>query len=271
MPSHGEERYILEGHEGELQRLADQHDVLTYASDNKLVFAPVDFSQPGLRILDSGCADGLWLRRLQASLGAQHEYIGTDINPKFFPKQAQPGITLQVQSITQDWPEDWTSTFDYVHQRSTLIGAGKVSTVEECIERLVKLVKPGGWIEFFESDLNQVRPNGPVMDQLMDVTKTLFDMLGVGYGYTARIRPALEKAGLIDIQEVTIDAVYGAGCDDPEIVGKGMTSMTSAGNAIYKAAKGESDSLKEFTEELHEELAARGGRLPCKVVWARKP
>lgn len=49
----------MEGVEGELQRLADQHAVLKHAM-GALTVAPVDFSRPNLRILDSGTADGIF-------------------------------------------------------------------------------------------------------------------------------------------------------------------------------------------------------------------
>lgn len=45
------------GHTAELQRLTDQHAIVTDAL-NGLLLAPVDFSKPGLKILDSATADG---------------------------------------------------------------------------------------------------------------------------------------------------------------------------------------------------------------------
>lgn len=53
-----QERYVMEKNNGELRRLGDQHAVLKSAMGT-LVLAPVDFSKPGLRILDSGTADGI--------------------------------------------------------------------------------------------------------------------------------------------------------------------------------------------------------------------
>ena len=41
----------------ELKRLADNHETIKDTM-GKLVLAPVDFSKPGLRILDSACANG---------------------------------------------------------------------------------------------------------------------------------------------------------------------------------------------------------------------
>ena len=45
------------GHTRELQRLSDNHAVFKDAMGG-LLFAPVDLSKPGLRVLDSATADG---------------------------------------------------------------------------------------------------------------------------------------------------------------------------------------------------------------------
>lgn len=52
------EHYVMEENEGELERLKNQHIVLKN-SMGTLLCAPVDFVTPGLRILDSGTADGV--------------------------------------------------------------------------------------------------------------------------------------------------------------------------------------------------------------------
>lgn len=47
------------GYQEEIDRLTDNHLVYTDAAGGKLSFAPIDWQQPGLRILDSATADGL--------------------------------------------------------------------------------------------------------------------------------------------------------------------------------------------------------------------
>ena len=49
--------FIMETTEAAVYRLTNQHEAIT-GSTGKLVFAPVDFTKPGLRILDSATADG---------------------------------------------------------------------------------------------------------------------------------------------------------------------------------------------------------------------
>ena len=46
------------GHKAELERLANQHAYFKHALDGQLVQAPIDLSQPGLKILDCATADG---------------------------------------------------------------------------------------------------------------------------------------------------------------------------------------------------------------------
>lgn len=48
----------LEDNVSEQVRLEDQHETVIRAMGGKPLFAPVDLSRPGLKILDSGCANG---------------------------------------------------------------------------------------------------------------------------------------------------------------------------------------------------------------------
>lgn len=59
------EEYLLPDAEREVQRLTDQDALIVYAMNNKRIIAPLDTSRPGLKILDSGTADGEWLSPLR--------------------------------------------------------------------------------------------------------------------------------------------------------------------------------------------------------------
>lgn len=62
------ENYLLPDAEKEVQRLTDQDSAIVYAMNNKRIVAPLDFSRPGLKILDSGTADGKCLSPLKTIL-----------------------------------------------------------------------------------------------------------------------------------------------------------------------------------------------------------
>jgi 2-polyprenyl-3-methyl-5-hydroxy-6-metoxy-1,4-benzoquinol methylase len=52
-------KYVLEGSHAEVERLQKQHLWFQSTLKNQIVFAPVDLKQPGFRVLDVGCADGM--------------------------------------------------------------------------------------------------------------------------------------------------------------------------------------------------------------------
>jgi hypothetical protein len=56
-PEHAS-NYFLPANDAEAERLLMQHTVLIDALDNQIVCVPLNFSEPGLKILDSGTADG---------------------------------------------------------------------------------------------------------------------------------------------------------------------------------------------------------------------
>lgn len=58
---------FIEKNQDETFQLSEQHDVFKASMGGKLVIAPVDFSKPGLRILDCGTADGMMPNLRKAS------------------------------------------------------------------------------------------------------------------------------------------------------------------------------------------------------------
>lgn len=50
--------YILEESRREVERLQKQHTWINGYLEGRIVFAPVDLSNPKLKVLDVGCADG---------------------------------------------------------------------------------------------------------------------------------------------------------------------------------------------------------------------
>ncbi|KAI8168764.1 Methyltransferase psoC [Colletotrichum sp. SAR 10_70] len=67
--------YLLRETKREIERLRKQHQWFQGCLDNKIVFAPVDLSDPSLKVLDVGCADetlapGGWLQIQEMDLSA---------------------------------------------------------------------------------------------------------------------------------------------------------------------------------------------------------
>ncbi|KAK3648258.1 hypothetical protein LTR56_007671 [Elasticomyces elasticus] len=88
----------LDNNQSEQQRLEGQHEVIIHAMGGKPLYTPIDLSKPNLRILDSGGANGRWIRDLRASwLPAQHQYVCTDVVPSIFPSDPPDDTSYLVE------------------------------------------------------------------------------------------------------------------------------------------------------------------------------
>lgn len=186
-------------------------------------------------------AIGLWLREDQQSVGnfsGTHEYVGTDIVSAFFPKLVAPGFVFHKQSITKDWPQTWEHSFDYVHQRLTLAGAAQ-TPVADYVARLVRLVRPGGWIELVEADFSGPSTNGPVMRQFETMMRHFLDAVGVGLEYGRPLKAYLQSTELHNVYERIFDIPYGAACKDAEIAKKSVAHLVTASKGLMEFTQGE--------------------------------
>ncbi|KAI0471151.1 hypothetical protein F4859DRAFT_522428 [Xylaria cf. heliscus] len=200
--------YFLPVNLAEAERLMAQHLVLIDALDGRIVLPRIDLEQPGLKILDSGTADGFsghWISELRKTLPSPdiHTYVGTDINPSLFPKTLPPDTSF-------------------------------------C---LFALLKPAGWIQLVEAE-QEGPESGPVFQEFLDLVRGLFTATGAGWHYAKEIRQWLEEAGAVDVDEYVVDMAFGAKNPDkylaeisavptPDlvdtlIVGGGPAGLTSA-------------------------------------------
>jgi hypothetical protein len=114
-----------DGNRSEVQRLRDQHDTILNAmgGEDSLILPPIDLKKPGLRILDSGCADGAWLFDVRASASTPHEYFGTDIDDGLYPTEHPKDMHFQNHSFKETFPKELLGTCDFVHQRLVIAAA----------------------------------------------------------------------------------------------------------------------------------------------------
>ncbi|RWA09821.1 hypothetical protein EKO27_g5297 [Xylaria grammica] len=269
------EKYVMRENEGELERLANHHEIISHYIGG-LVLAPVDLSQPNLRILDSGTADGLWLRELKSSTAIEnpHTYIGTDINESFFPFPPPRNLFFHVQSITRPWPDNWHGTFDYVHQRLTLPGAGPVP-IATCVSNLARLVKPGGWVELMEADFTGSSSNGPAAKLFEKLMAKFLDTIGVGFTYARTLPSLLENAGLENVQHKSFVIEYGAACPDEALGAKGISHLLSTSVGMLAFLKGlpgkdVDGEISRLPETLDEELKSRGACFTMIAAWGQQ-
>ncbi|PVI02637.1 hypothetical protein DM02DRAFT_701096 [Periconia macrospinosa] len=258
-----QKKYPLEGEE-EVDRLANQHEVIKDALNGALVVAPIDLLTTPLRILDSATADGpgllhigTWIRDLAASTAPiQHQFVGTDIDPTPFPTVAPPGQSYRAQDINKPWPEEWKDSFDLVHQRLALAVAGPAQ--QQVVNTLSALVKPGGWIQLIEATNVLPDEDGPAMHNLVKVIKGAFSAFGGSLELARELPGWLKEAGL-GRQGVHATTVAAKGLSE-------FAKTLPAGTVDLPAEK-----IESLSDDLKQELMEIGGHYPLVVVWARKP
>ncbi|KAG6988944.1 hypothetical protein G7Y79_00067g095590 [Physcia stellaris] len=281
------EEYFLSQNPDEVERLRLQHEVIKDHFGGSLIAAPIDLSRKGLSILDSATADGHFLRSL--SLANPHStgstYTGTDITASYFPPETPPDTTYVVHDITQPYPAAFPNRpFDLIHQRLALPGCGPAS-MKTAVERLVAMLKPGGWIQLIEADpesdpsagltlhtaatgaQDQVRgvtTNGAAtrdvgdkkdkaeiasgaMRELYAVLREMFAQAGIQTGYAKSMAGWLKDFGLEEVRERVCDLRLGAQNPKEDIGGMGARSYGLAAKGIVAVASSKHTPSNIFT------------------------
>ncbi|KAI5861032.1 hypothetical protein GGS23DRAFT_578440 [Durotheca rogersii] len=262
-------------------RLEDQHETVIYAM-GKALYAPVDLSKSGLRILDSGCANGRWIKDLQAAAWpAQHEYVGTDVVSSLYPAPAPAGTRFADQSIKEAFPAAWAGTFDVVHQRLVMAAAAPERAPGWVVRSLAGLLRPGGWLQMVEVATAPPLPrNGPAQADYLAMLDTLYAKL---YGGTPLDRPNLmgrlpdemRGAGLAHVAHREVLVPYGAAVADPRVRERSLrTAVAGVPNFLSVLRKMPPEVWRpewdDLESRLYTELKETGGYARYIVCWGQK-
>ncbi|RUS18869.1 S-adenosyl-L-methionine-dependent methyltransferase [Endogone sp. FLAS-F59071] len=126
--------------------------------------APVEEGlQKGIKVLDAGCGVGKWTLEMARDYPFS-QFTGTDIS-RLFPKSTNLSNCNFVLADTRKVLPFPDNTFDYVYQRFLTLSFTRKEW-ENVFNELVRVTKPGGWIECFEYDFELHRP-GPRSKQIL--------------------------------------------------------------------------------------------------------
>ncbi|KAJ3032497.1 hypothetical protein HDV00_007435 [Rhizophlyctis rosea] len=141
--------YVLPNDDEEMDRLHLQHYLVRMMFGSNFS-APVEgrLERFGSVVLDVGCGSGIWAFETATEF-PQAIVTGLDMSP-VQPSTVKPqNVDFVVGDITQlPLPYD-NDTFDFVHMRF-LISAVRKDFWPILIAELVRIVKPGGWLELME-------------------------------------------------------------------------------------------------------------------------
>ncbi|KGO71393.1 hypothetical protein PEX1_067160 [Penicillium expansum] len=265
-------------HQGEYDRLRTQHSLVKTAMHGKLLYSPVNFDQPDLRILDSATAEGTWLIDLAQSTSSTATLIGTDVAPQHFtPKDQRPSnVHLTTHSIFDIWPEDFQNSFDVVHQRFVLTVCSD-QAAQDAVKNLLACVKPGGWIELHEGNMLSIQegPKHPAFMRFRDIMVKAWAAIGNQPSPGNFLLSWLKEAGAVDIQEEIQTIEVGAAAKDRDQGERAVAVLLHLldGMKMMLGDKPGQPTKAEFDElrmQLEEELRSVGNTYCYHLVWARK-
>lgn len=265
----------------ESQRLKAQSDLVT-AAFGSLVLCPLDLSTPGLRILDSGTADGLFLTQIRSLLTHPNSamLIGTDIAPFEDNVHMPDYIEWHKQDVNTEWPDEWQGTFDLVHQRAVLSNTGGYDGAVVATTRLAKLVRQGGWIQLVDSNM----PNEEYADgdpPHLRMCKTIGQFLakyGLNTDASRKLGDLLNATGeVVDIQqkETSMRVGMNAGSEETRQAGRiwlsGMRMAIGTGLAkLGNAAPMTEIDWHNLIDEVQHEAESTGFELTWWAAWGKR-
>ncbi|KAG6060126.1 hypothetical protein E4U32_003630 [Claviceps aff. humidiphila group G2b] len=146
----GEKGYLLPVDDTESDRLDFQHKLYLKVMEGNLGRAPV---RKPRQVLEVASGTGIWALEYATANPACH-VTGTDISA-IQHAHSLPNLTFVLHDFEKDaWPAQCGCDYDYIHLRYTLICFDSTPAV---LSRAFQLLRPGGWIEFYEPNVTLVR------------------------------------------------------------------------------------------------------------------
>jgi len=195
----GDVPYLLPHHAIEATEI-DRLDVQHHAVQERLganYLAPL--KQPS-RILDVGCGTGLWAYELCAEF-PEAQVVGLDLVPS---KQPWPAAYRFVRANLLQGLPFADDRFDFVHQRFLRVGV-PVRSWQVVVQDLVRVARPGGWVELVESAA-EFEPAGAASERLAELARRLSRTRGLdSTGIVFRsVDSYLTRAGMAPVERRTV-------------------------------------------------------------------
>ncbi|KAJ5659893.1 hypothetical protein N7507_006344 [Penicillium longicatenatum] len=134
------------------------HHYLLREMHGYLVHPSIPIDKPDLRIADVGTGTAIWLTDLAHQLPSTVSLDGLDISFEATPpKEWLPqNLTLRSCDLMSEIPEDLIGVYDIVHIRLFAFVL-KNEDMNTAIGNLLKLLKPGGYLQWSEPDIESFR------------------------------------------------------------------------------------------------------------------
>ncbi|KAI1392525.1 S-adenosyl-L-methionine-dependent methyltransferase [Hypoxylon trugodes] len=176
-------------------------DVFGYRTHPKI---PIDGSD--LRIADVGTGTGVWLTDLGARLPSSVQLDALDVSFHALPpKEWLPqNVTVRHWDVKGDVLDDLVGVYDVVNMRN-FVFVIKNDEIKHVLANLLKILKPGGYLQWGESDIHDWRIDKIHPDNKTDAHKRLMEMtlgqdLRLQATWVGEMTQLFSEAGFEDVE-----------------------------------------------------------------------
>jgi len=227
---------------------------------------------PTSTIADVATGTASWLIDISSSF-PEAQLDGFDLTLDQTPHQnwLPKNITLRNWNIFEDPPEEVVGKYDFVHVR-LLVVVIKEATTSLVLKNLLKLLKPGGYLQWDEMDIANMSVkradpaiSSPALDELREMCWS-----NGKYDWTLKLPEFMKEEGFLDVQVESYD-------DPKELIrafgDQHLFTMEELARSLMRV--GEKEAAEKFygvVEGGYEEVV-RGAALciPRIVCVGRKP
>ncbi|KAH8781023.1 UMTA methyltransferase family protein [Diaporthe sp. PMI_573] len=144
------------------------------------VHPKIPISRPNLRVADVGTGTGIWLFDVRESVDPSARLEGFDISfDAAPPKETLPSnVSFRHWDVNSDLPQDLVGVFDVVHVRFFAFVLMN-DQVQPVVERLFKMLKPGGYLQWGDPDFQSVRFDKTKPEVKAEAMAEMFKLLSV--------------------------------------------------------------------------------------------
>ncbi|MBX5451224.1 class I SAM-dependent methyltransferase [Thermogemmatispora sp.] len=196
--------YLLPKDEAEIDRLNFQHYALMSVQKVHIVAPLGSYPQA---ILDVGCGTGLWAREVGQRFPACR-VVGVDVEPPERLPTTPVNVQFLYSDVLKGLPFD-DNSFDLVHQR-LLISAIPARAWPTVVRELVRVTRPGGWLQLTETGGYYHRP-GPLSLRVSGLLDRAFERWGFDPYIAEHLPMYLQQAGAVEVEKYVYSVVLGEG------------------------------------------------------------
>jgi SAM-dependent methyltransferase len=188
--------------------------------------------------------------------------VGVDVSLASLPQPVPPTCLFVRANILEGLPFP-DAQFTYTHQR-LLVAAIPARSWPAVVRELVRVTRPGGWIELLElSDL--IEPAGPATRRLLEWFTTISQQLGFEPGVLRRLGELLQQAGCVEVasQDIPVPLGRWAGATGQLL----LTDVLHGLDALKDSYCARTNTPPELVETMLREAAQEWERQRARYVF----